>query len=153
MPEITPDRLKSLLSADAAEAAPGAATPPENPSGPLPSPMSTPEPKMGTKEGALVNLSMALDLIEQAIVGLGSESDEGKMAQAAMRALSKILGAKKPRTDELQPAEIMQLLGQLPQAGNVTPEVAAAMGKGGPKGPAAPPAPPAGAPPAPPMAA
>ena len=50
-------------------------------------PMSTPEPKMGNKEGALVNLAMALDLIEQALPSLGSESDEGQKAIAAMRSL------------------------------------------------------------------
>ena len=123
----------------------GAAMPPEPPAGPIASPMSTPEPKMGTKEGALVNLSMALDLIEQAIPALGSESPEGQKAVAAMRALVGILGPQKARTNELQPAEIMQLLGSLPQAGNVTPEVSAILG---PKpGAGAPPMPPAGGPP------
>ena len=37
---------------------------------PMSSPMSTPEPKMGNKEGALVNISMAMDLIEQALPSL-----------------------------------------------------------------------------------
>ena len=107
--------------------------------------MSTPEPKMGNKEGALVNLGMALDLIEQALPSLGSESPEGQKAVAAMRALTGILGPQKSRTSELQPAEIMQLLGSLPQAGNVTPEVSAILG---PKpGAGAPPMPPAGGPP------
>ena len=92
-------------------------------------PMSTPEPKMGSKEGALINLSMALDLIQQAIPALGAESEEGQKAMAAVKVLHGVLGASKPRTDELQSAEIMQLLGSLPKAGNVTPEVAAAMGK------------------------
>lgn len=90
--------------------------------------MSTPEPKMGSKEGALVNLSMALDLIQQAIPALGSDSDKGKQAMAAAKALNGLLGPSKSRTEELQPAEIMQLLGSLPKAGNVTPEVAAALG-------------------------
>ena len=115
------------------------------------SPMSTPEPKMGNKEGALVNLGMALDLIEQALPSLGSESPEGQKAVAAMRALHGILGPGKPRTNELQPAEIMQLLGSLPQAGNVTPEVSAILGpRPGmppPPGAGAPPPPGAGAPP------
>lgn len=128
---IPPDRLKSLLMPQdgADNAAPGAATPPETPAGPMAAPMSTPEPKMGSKEGALINLSMALDLIQQAIPALGAESEEGQKAMAAVKVMHGILGAGKPRTDELQSAEIMQLLGSLPQAGNVTPEVAAAMGK------------------------
>ena len=156
-PNIPPDRLKAMLSQDADNAAPGAATPPDLPAGPMAAPMSTPEPKMGNKEGALVHLGMALDLIEQAIPGLGSESPEGKQAQAAMRALSGVLGAKRPRTDELQPAEIMQLLGSLPQAGNVTPEVAAVLGprpgQNKPPLPAPPPPPGGGAPPPMPAAA
>lgn len=127
---LTQDRLQALLqSQPGMDAAPtGAATPSEAPPGPMASPMSTPEPKMGSKEGALVNLSMALDLIEQAIPALGSESEQGQKAMMAMRALSGLLGPKKPRSAELQPAEIMQLLGSLPQAGNVTPEVAAMLG-------------------------
>ena len=131
MVAIPPDRLKSLLSpkTEGDNAATGAATPPETPAGPMAAPMSTPEPKMGSKEGALINLSMALDLIQQAIPALGAESEEGKKAMASIQALHGILGAGKPRTDELQSAEIMQLLGSLPQAGNVTPEVAAALGK------------------------
>ena len=45
---------------------------------PMSAPMSTPEPKMGNKEGALVNISMAMDLIEQALPSLGSESEIGR---------------------------------------------------------------------------
>jgi hypothetical protein len=134
---IPADRLKSLLKPQEGDdnGATGAATPPETPAGPMASPMSTPEPKMGSKEGALVNLSMALDLIQQAIPSLGAESDEGKKAMLVAKGLNGILGPGKPRTDELQPAEIMQLLGSLPKAGNVTPEVAAVMGPGASKPP------------------
>jgi hypothetical protein len=45
---------------------------------PSASPMSTPEPKMGNREGALVNISMAMDLLEQSLPAVGSESDEGR---------------------------------------------------------------------------
>lgn len=129
MVAIPPERLQSLLKPED-EAATGAATPSETAPGPMASPMSTPEPKMGSKEGALVNLSMALDLIQQAIPALGHDSDDGKKALVAAKALNGLLGPSKPRTSELQPAEILQLLGSLPQAGNVTPEVAAAIGPG-----------------------
>lgn len=135
------DRITDLLKAQSGAAPTGAATPPEPPPGPTASPMSTPEPKMGNKEGALVTLSQALDLIEQSIPALGSETPEGQKAVMAMKALSGILGARKARTDELQPAEIMQLLGSLPQAGNVTPEVSAALG---PRPGQTPPPPPGG---------
>ena len=89
---------------------------------PMSSPMSTPEPKLGNKEGALVNISMAMDLIEQALPSLGSESDEGQKALAAIRALTGLLGPKKQKTGELQQSEIIQMLQNLPKAGGATPE-------------------------------
>jgi hypothetical protein len=119
--------------------------------------MSTPEPKAGVRENALVNISMALDLIEQALPALGSETDEGKKALSALSSLTSVLGPKKQRAGELQNAEILQLLQNLPQAGGGTPGSRAIMGGPPnlglmnppgmpPSGPAAPPAPPAGGP-------
>jgi hypothetical protein len=90
--------------------------------------MSTPEPSMGNREGALVSLSMAFDLIQRALPALGHDSDAGRAANGALKSLTAALGPHKPNTDELQASEIMQLLGSLPQAGNVTPEVAAVLG-------------------------
>lgn len=134
--------------------APPAASPP-----PMPTPMSTPEPKAGVKENALVNISMALDLIEQALPALGSESEEGKKALSALSTLTAILGPKKQKAGELQNAEILQLLQSLPQAGGGTPGSRAIAG--GPPNlglmnlpgatPAPPPGGPAGASPAMPM--
>ena len=89
---------------------------------PMSAPMSTPEPKMGNKEGALVNISMAMDLIEQALPSLGSESEEGQKALAAIRSLTGVLGQKKQKTGELQQSEIIQMLQNLPQAGGASPE-------------------------------
>jgi hypothetical protein len=54
---------------------------------PMASPMSTPEPKMGSKEAALINISMAMDLLEQSLPALGSESAEGQKALNAIRQL------------------------------------------------------------------
>jgi len=119
---------------------------------PMPSPMSTPEPKAGVKEAALVNVSMALDLIEQALPAIGSESPEGRKLISALTTLTSVLGPKKQRAGELQNAEILQLLQNLPQAGGGTPGsrmIAGAppnLGMMNPTG--APPAPPAGGPPA-----
>ena len=89
---------------------------------PMSSPMSTPEPKMGNKEGAMVNISMAMDLIEQALPNFGSSSPEGQKALSALRALTGLLGQKKQKTNELQQSEIIQMLQNLPQAGGSTPE-------------------------------
>ena len=123
--------------------------PPASPP-PMPTPMSTPEPKAGVKEAALVNVSMAMDLIEQALPAIGSESPEGQKLINAISALTNVLGPKKQKAGELQNAEILQLLQNLPQAGGGTPGSRAIAG--GPPNlglmnpPGAPPAPPAGGP-------
>ena len=92
---------------------------------PTAAPMSTPEPKFGTREGAMINLGMAMDLIEQSLPALGSESEEGQRALAAIRALTAALGPRKNKTNELQQSEILQMLQTLPQAGGMTPEARA----------------------------
>ena len=128
---VPPDKLMELMRGS--QAAAGAPTPnekeepeemdteaPEPP--PMASPMSTPEPKMGNKEAALINISMAIDLLEQSLPAFGSVSEEGKKTLNAIRALSGLIGQKKGKTDELQQSEILQLLQTLPQAGGATPE-------------------------------
>ena len=65
---------------------PGA--PPSDTTPPIPTPMSTPEPKNGQREAALINVSMALDLLEQALPAVGSESPEGKRLMSALSALT-----------------------------------------------------------------
>jgi hypothetical protein len=92
---------------------------------PMSSPMSTPEPKMGSKEGAMINIGMALDLIEQSLPALGSDSEEGEKALNAIRTLSGLLGPRKNKTNELQQSEILQMLQTLPQAGGMSPEAKA----------------------------
>lgn len=109
-------------SAAPAPAAPDTSAQSDAETPPMASPMSTPEPKMGSREGAMINISMAMDLIEQALPALGSESPEGAKALAVLRQMSGILGGKKEKTKELQNAEIMQMLQNLPQAGGATPE-------------------------------
>ena len=63
-----------------------------------------------------------MDLIEQSLPSLGSESEDGQAALAAIHRLTKILGPRKAKTNELQHSEILQLLQNLPQAGGGTPE-------------------------------
>ena len=92
---------------------------------PTASPMSTPEPKMGSKEAALINLGMAMDLLEQSLPALGSESEEGQKALRAITVLNGILGARKPKVNQLQQSEILQMLQTLPQAGGAAPEAQA----------------------------
>jgi hypothetical protein len=84
--------------------------------------MSTPEPKMGNREGALINLGMAMDLIEQSLGALGAQSEEGKKALSALKSLTSVLGTRKNEIKQLQQTEILQMLQALPQAGGATPE-------------------------------
>jgi len=89
---------------------------------PMGAPMSTPEPKMGSKEASMINLGMAQDLLEQSLASIGSNTEEGKSILSAISTLNKILGPRKNKTNELQQSEIIQMLQSLPQAGGATPE-------------------------------
>jgi hypothetical protein len=124
---VPPDKLMEMIGKQ--QGSPAESAPPENTgamsdstTAPMSAPMSTPEPKMGNREGALVNISMAMDLIEQALPSLGSESVEGQKALAAIRSLTGLIGPRKQKTGELQQSEIIQMLQNLPQAGGATPE-------------------------------
>lgn len=122
---VPPDKLMELIKGGAGQPSPQPEAAPsamDTETPPMAAPMSTPEPKMGSKEGALVNISMALDLIEQSLPALGSESDEGKQALNAIKTLSGMLGPRKNKTNELQQSEILQMLQTLPQAGGMSPE-------------------------------
>ena len=156
---VPPDKLMELMrggqasaGSPAAAPAPGAMSDAETP--PMASPMSTPEPKMGSKEAALINISMAMDLLEQSLPALGSESAEGQKALNAIRQLSGLIGPRKGKTNELQQSEILQMLQTLPQAGGATPEgkaMAQAPIPGMPPAGGGMPPPPGGMPPPPPM--
>lgn len=112
---------------------------------PMGSPMSTPEPKQGNIEAAKVKLGTALDVIEQALPDIGSETPEGQKLQQCIRALSSILGPQKGKTGELQNADILNLMQSLPQG--VGPQAGAQGGAPPGPGAGAPPAAPPGAPP------
>ena len=128
---VPADKLMELMrgprSAGAAAPMPQAPAAPmtdaETP--PIAAPMSTPEPKMGSREAALINIGMAMDLIEQSLPALGSESEEGRKALDAIRNLTGVMGPRKAKTNELQQAEILQMLQSLPQAGGASPEAKA----------------------------
>ena len=79
---------------------------------PMASPMSTAEPKMGNREAAMINLAMAMDLLEQALPALGSETPEGQKVLGAIRTMTSVIGPKKAKTNELQPATLPTQLRQ-----------------------------------------
>jgi hypothetical protein len=89
--------------------------------------MSTPQPAQGEKQSAMVNVSLAMDLLEQTLHALGSESEEGQTILTCLSGLSKKFGHTRAKSQELVPAELMQLFQSLPQAGGMSPS-AKAMG-------------------------
>lgn len=152
---MPPDQLMEMIKSQKDSATPGGVPiPPDAPQGaisdagapPMGSPMSTPEPKEGNREAAMINLGMAADLLEQSLHAFGSETPEGQKLLGAIRSLSGLLGQRKNKTNELQQTEIMQLMQSLPKTGGTPP--------GAPPGAGMPPPgmPPGGAPPMPPMA-
>jgi hypothetical protein len=77
---------------------------------------------MGSKEGAMINIQMALDLLQQSLPAIGSDSKEGMELTKVIGSLSKAFGQREAKTRELIPAEIMQMIQSLPQAGGASPE-------------------------------
>lgn len=150
------DRMMELLAQS--QGAPDVGPAPDEVTPPMGAPMMTPEPKMGNKEAALINVGLALDLLEQSLPALGSESTEGIKVMAALRTLTGLMQPRQAKTNELKNAEILQLLQNLPQAGGGTPEGRAMAGAppipgmaGGAAPPPMPPMPPQGGAPMPPQ--
>ena len=100
------------------------------PPGPGGSPMTTPQPAHGDKQNAMVNVNLAMDLLEQTLPSLGSESEEGQAVLKALSGLSSRFAQTRAKTQELVPAELAQLMQSLPQMGGMSPE-AKAMGHPG----------------------
>jgi hypothetical protein len=99
---VPPDKLMELMRGS--QAAAGTPTPNEMPEEmdadvpeppPMASPMSTPEPKMGNKEAALINISMAIDLLEQSLPAFGSVSEEGRKPSTLFVHSVGLIGQKK----------------------------------------------------------
>jgi len=104
-------------------------TPPPSEQGamtaPMSSPMTTPEPQEGYMEQARLNVMMALDMLQNALQEFGMESEEGMALQKVVGDLTSKFGERESSTRELMPAEIMNLIQTLPQAGGATPEARA----------------------------
>lgn len=100
-------------------------TPPPNEqaslTAPMPSPMSTPEPQEGNMEQARLNVMMGLDMLQEALKIFGSESKEGSLLAKVVGDLTTEFGEREAETRQLIPAEIMQLISTLPQAGGASP--------------------------------
>jgi hypothetical protein len=134
---MNPELMKLVGGAGApGEAPPGAALGAPA-SAPVGSPMSTPEPKDGDKEGAYLQIQMAMDLLEKTLPALGSESEEGSTVIKALSLIGQKFGEKREKSKEFVPAELMSLMQQMPK------------GPAGAHPPGASGAPPGGMPPSP----
>jgi hypothetical protein len=130
MPTVDPNLMKLIaggggrggIPAQPTDASPQTGAPPGG------SPMSTPQPAQGEKQSAMVNVSIAMDLLEQTLGALGSESEEGQAVLQCLSGLSKKFGHSRAKSQELVPAELMQLFQSLPQAGGGMNPQAKAMG-------------------------
>jgi hypothetical protein len=93
----------------------GATTPP------MASPMSTPEEKKGEQEKAKLNVMMALDMLQAAIGAFAPDSPENETIQKVVADITRRFGERESDTRQLIPAEILQMIQTLPQAGGATP--------------------------------
>ena len=92
---------------------------------PMSSPMTTPEPQEGNMEQARLSVMMALDMLQNALTEFGMDSEEGMALQKVVADITREFGERESSTRELMPAEIMNLVQTLPQAGGATPEARA----------------------------
>jgi hypothetical protein len=88
---------------------------------PMASPMSTPEVKKGEQEKARLNVMMALDMLQSAIGAFPPDTDEGATIQKVVADITRRFGERESDTRQLMPAEILQMIQTLPQAGGATP--------------------------------
>lgn len=88
-------------------------------------PMSTPQEPEGQKQGGMVQVAMAIEMLQQSLPQVGSHTEEGKSVLKALTQLSRHFG--KPKHRELIPAEIQQMVGAMPQAGGGGPDLQAMM--------------------------
>lgn len=130
--------MKGPPQAPAAQPGPNPAAGGPAAAAPVSAPMSTPQPKQGEIQNAMINVSLAQDLLEQTLPAIGSETEEGGVILDVLSKLSKKFGESARKSKELVPAELMQMMHNLPQLGGMSPEMKAlqaqAAGPGGPPG-------------------
>lgn len=101
--------------------------------GPMAAPMSTPQEPEGQRQGGMVQVSMALEIMSQALPQIGAHTEEGQAVLKALTSLSKLFG--QPKQKELIPAEVAQMVGAMPSMGGGGPDLKAMMGgQGSPQG-------------------
>ena len=115
MPEPDPQLMAMMAGAGGP---PGGGAPPPGGGGtpPIGAPMSTPQPGAGEKQGGMLKIQQAMDLLEMSLPDFGSETEEGAAIIQVLGNLGKKFGGEnRARSKELMPAELMNLMSQLPQ--------------------------------------
>lgn len=92
---------------------------------PMAAPMSSEQPREGDKLAARNQVTVAMTMLEQALMAMGSHSEEGRVVMDALMKLSKTF--HKENNDELMPAQLMSMMQSMPQVGGGTPEQMALM--------------------------
>lgn len=77
--------------------------------------MAQPQPAEGLKSAARVNITMAIDILQQSLPAMGAATPEGQAVLNALKTLTKAFGQTEQKSRELIPAEIAQMLSALPQ--------------------------------------
>ena len=146
---VPPNLMKQMIAQQGAPTGaptPGPASDAARTMPPAAAPFATPQEKRGNKATALANVNIAFTLLQQAIPDLGADTPEGQTIIKAVQSIGKLTTDRD--NSDLVPAEIMQMVKQMPQMGGGTPmqqELMRQMAQANQR----PPAPPGGAPPMP----
>lgn len=121
---VPPDLMKLIAGGGGTGTSPGPnpmqAAAPGN-TAPAGGPMSSPQPKEGLSQAAMVNVSMVFKLLEQSLQVFGSQSEQGKAILSALKTLTGQFGQDRAKSESLIPAELMQLIQSVPGAGGGPP--------------------------------
>jgi hypothetical protein len=90
---------------------------------PMASPMSTPEPKKGEEMQGRIDVQLGLGMLMGALQKFPDDSKEAKALTDVIRSLGSAFGEMDAKAKELAPADIMQMIQTLPQAGGASAEM------------------------------
>lgn len=120
-----PKELLSLMAGGGGEKTsagpnPVAAAAPGN-AAPGGGPLTTPQPKEGATQAAMIDISMVGKLLTKSLDAFGVLSKEGKAINQMLGILTKTFGADMNKSDQLIPAELLQLVQGIAGAGGGSP--------------------------------
>jgi hypothetical protein len=71
--------------------------------------MTTPQPKEGQMQAAKTNIAICFKLLEESLGSFGAQTEEGKAVLSALSTLTKKFGEDRAKSEQLIPAELMQM--------------------------------------------